>query len=483
MAIRTPSPVIVTRRRADGAADLLQRFAESLASLASKGYKPVLAPAFKVQTSALGISLDSRVRADAEQYARSYVAAGEVLVKDEYMIVCLARHAVEPHFTTEGMYEMRPADTMAFYVFAIGPTPSPGPLGEVTDTLASDLGIDFTAVHVRNDRFKELLAEGMEPAPKLDHNELAAAQCLVDPDARALAVAVKTSGGLLLSDVEKQFGSRDGLNLESAQRALSDAGLIDTETVVICSRTNRQVARAPSAKALQDLAKRGLRCACGAEITDERSEDALTMSQLGRVLLDGSRWMSILLLHELGRFGIDPSGVAIEQVVGGDELDCVAVIEGRLVLFELKDKEFNLGNAYSFGAKIAVVRPDVSVIVTSEHVGGDARDHFARIQAAPRDNRRRLTIPARDDADTPSVEYIEGLHTLDTRLTELVTRISSEVGRGFLEDVLPFATLDAAATLAAFLERPASNTRPRTRSSARPSAGAKPSRRRSAQKS
>ncbi|MGB4682418.1 MAG: hypothetical protein WBH65_07885, partial [Dethiobacteria bacterium] len=91
-----------------------------------------------------------------------------------------------------------------------------------------------------------------------------------------------------------------------------------------------------------------------------------------------SNWMAVLLLEELRQVGIPHDHILFEQQIGGDELDVIVNISEELVLFELKGKEFSLGNAYSFGSKIGIVRPNHSVIFTIDYVGGDARGHFER---------------------------------------------------------------------------------------------------------
>jgi hypothetical protein len=88
--------------------------------------------------------------------------------------------------------------------------------------------------------------------------------------------------------------------------------------------------------------------------------------------------MAVLLLEELRQVGIPHDHILFEQQIGGDELDVIVNISEELVLFELKGKEFSLGNAYSFGSKIGIVRPNHSVIFTIDYVGGDARGHFER---------------------------------------------------------------------------------------------------------
>jgi hypothetical protein len=87
------------------------------------------------------------------------------------------------------------------------------------------------------------------------------------------------------------------------------------------------------------MAEAGLNCACGRDIREERTEEALSLARLGRQLPDGSRWLSLLVMEELHHRGIECERMLIEQKSGGDEMDCFADISGELVLFELKDKE------------------------------------------------------------------------------------------------------------------------------------------------
>jgi hypothetical protein len=158
---------------------------------------------------------------------------------------------------------------------------------------------------------------------------------------------VKSSAGLLIGDIPKQLPEE---SKETVDKILSDmlsAGLVHADMVVICKRTQAQVARAPSEEVLKDLAQRGLKCACGRPITDERAEKALTITDQGRSLIDKSRWFSLLLIQELLRLGIPLDRMLVDQQAGGDEMDCIADISGETAFFELKDKEFSLGNAYS----------------------------------------------------------------------------------------------------------------------------------------
>jgi hypothetical protein len=87
------------------------------------------------------------------------------------------------------------------------------------------------------------------------------------------------------------------------------------------------------------MSEQGVKCACGRAIAEERIEEALSITDLGRVLLDGNRWLTLILLEELRRVGVPLERTLIEQQVGGDEFDCFADISGELVFFELRDKD------------------------------------------------------------------------------------------------------------------------------------------------
>jgi len=187
-------------------------------------------------------------------------------------------------------------------------------------------------------------------------------------------------------------------------------------------------------------------------------EEALAVTDLGRNLLDKARWLSVLLLKELQAVGVSREAVLLEQTVGGDEIDCLANISGELALFELKDKEFNLGNAYSFGAKIGIIRPQHPVIVTTEHVGNDAKEHFIRARRAS----ARESMFETEHADA-GITYIEGAESLGIGIRAFATAIYRRDALRLLDRVLPLASLDGASLLAALEEaRPtgSASTRP-----------------------
>ncbi len=257
--------------------------------------------------------------------------------------------------------------------------------------------------------------------------EIAAAKTLTDEALRRAALAIASSGGLLQRDIPKQLQPEDQNRSEEIVQALRDLGVVDSDLVVICSRGSTQVARVPDQEALERAATAGMRCACGRAILDETAEEALEISSLGRRLLDGSWWMSVLLMERLRELGIDYDSMLLEQKSGGDELDCFADLSGELALSELKDKEFSLGNAYSFGAKIGIHRPQHAVVVTTSHVGNDAKEHFRRSQDAEIDPRlTRRSRPRSSNTSRGSTRLIENSVDSSTRYPARTRRVFCE---------------------------------------------------------
>jgi hypothetical protein len=335
-------------------------------------------------------------------------------------------------------------------ISAVGPVRESDSLTHAVAVAKEILAVSMQPHSYKRERFEALKAEGRETPTAPSPGELKAAQLLGDRIIRALALAIKSSGGLLVRDLPKQLPEEARDRVDALTSALRDSGAIESEIVIVCRKSQAQITRAPSRAVLDDISQKGLKCACGRPLAEERVEEALAVTDLGRSLLDKARWLTVLLVEELRAVGIERDAVIVEQNVGGDEIDCLANVSGELTLFELKDREFSLGNAYSFGAKIAIIRPEHPVIITTERVGNDAKDHFvrARLAGGPRER-----IRAGLDEETGKITYIEGVENLKAGIQELVGAINREDAVKLLDDVLPLAAMDGQALLHA-LERP-----------------------------
>jgi hypothetical protein len=319
-------------------------------------------------------------------------------------------------------------------------------LKEYVSEVESHFSITLSLSAMSSERAQRLKRDGdftcaKAPAP----DELAATRVLSDRASRSLAQTIKAGSGLLVADVEKSVSVNDRPNIGRMQQALLGCGAVSAETVIICTKSGQPGLRLASKSDVQILSDRDVRCSCGKQISEERIEEALTITPLGASLLDKSRWMTVFLVDELSNIGVDISSIYIEQQIGGDELDCIALISGDVVLFELKDGEFSLGHAYSFNSKVGLVRPDLSVIWTTEKVGGDARSHFERRQQVEREAARTPRYGQRENVQAPT--YIEGVSTLVKGLAVVTTELAARDARQVLSELLPLAAASPAAVL------------------------------------
>lgn len=411
-------------------------------------FQPVLRPALATQLEVLGLASGSNSRPrrlrhrDIDWPSDVPATDGEIVVAGNCLYILTvreprrARHMQRHLFAPED--EGAP-DKPYLELAVISPHTEGYVVEEVLRVVSEQAAISLVPREYRSGRFEELKAEGRESPASPSHEELAAARVLREKSARTLAVAIKAAGGLLLRDLPKQLPAEHRDRTDALLRDLRESGIVDAETVIVCSKTQAQIARTQSPEILAELSQRGLRCSCGRPLGDERIEEALTLTEIGRSLVEKSRWLTLLLIAELRRAGVPLDSILIDQQMGGDEIDCLANISGELVLFELKDKEFNLGNAYSFGAKIGIIRPQHSVIVSTEHVGNDAKEHFQRAGLVGGPQQRRFLG---DEARSSDVQYIEGLPSLSPGIDALAKRVYAADALRLIAEVLGFGLIE-----------------------------------------
>lgn len=207
----------------------------------------------------------------------------------------------------------------------IGPSADFGNFHKMLGYLKQVFNINFEPYHPVYSRFGEL-KNGRDSPTSISPEELKYAFVLADKPTRRLAIAIKASGGLLVRDLAKQVPGEDRQHIDQMRRNLLETGIVESEIVVVCRKTQAQIARVPSQQDLQNLAGSVLRCSCGRPIVEEKAEEALTITPLGRELLDKSRWLTNLVLVELERVGVPLDRMLIEIQEGGDELDLIAEV-------------------------------------------------------------------------------------------------------------------------------------------------------------
>ncbi len=144
---------------------------------------------------------------------------------------------------------------------------------------------------------------------------------------------------------------------------------------------------------------------CKNRLQEEETESIYRPTDTLNDLLDNSRWMPLQLKKLLNMCGIPDDLILISAKHNSDEFDLLTLVGDTVLVFELKDRQVALGDAYKFTAKISRLRrlyprlqPDsevfmgrngrvqrtrvpagttdliVPVVVTTEFLQGDASD-------------------------------------------------------------------------------------------------------------
>lgn len=272
----------------------------------------------------------------------------------------------------------------------------------------------------RNSKLEKLKSEPGVTSYQFSPEEKSLAAELRSRPIRNLALTVKASGGMLLKDV--RTAARNEGNEDLVSR-LSELGLVRREFVIICRKTSQQINRPPNSQVLAELDKQGLLCSCGRRLSEENVEEIFAPSAAAKRLLDGGKWLGAVLLKELEDLGISEQRVLLNFQQGPEEVDAFFDLEGSLGLAELKDKEFSLGHAYPFAGRIGIYKPEYALILSTEQIASDVKEHFAKIEPLAK------------------VFYAGNLGELAPTLEEIVNEVRSMRGSKLLKEFDNLPTL------------------------------------------
>lgn len=434
--------VLKAYRLTGEAPEMLGAF-ESLLTSVGDDYVPVTVNARRVQAEILGMDIEllQTISSPDVSVGLQYgVEVGELFSREKNLFGVLV--SVE----TRRISSEETVARSVVRLFGLGDSGSlPDAFEEFFEIAKKEFDGQWNQLPLKSDRTRSLQAEGLTPVGEIDGGLISASHVLENASFRAAAITIKSSRGILARDLEKNLAGIYTGDHGRLKNALLESEVITSETVLICRSSGDLVNRIASPEAVGNLAGLGIKCSCGTPLEEEEIHESITVTPRGHELLDKNQWMTLVLIDELKRIGVSESDIYVEQQFGGDEIDCIAVISGDTVLFELKDKEFSLGHAYSFNAKVGIFRPDLSVIVTTGQVGNDAKDHFLRAKRAVTAGRR--SGPRRDDAEEPIL--IEGISNLRGQLEEIGTKLVGRDARRQLRDLLLGAALSPAAVVEA----------------------------------
>ena len=270
----------------------------------------------------------------------------------------------------------------------IGDTLDKGVLGEFISSVSKaldELGleVDWTPDEVRNAPFEELAqGEGeaqLQLATLVSDKELRAAKVLENSNVREVALLVRRSGVMLAKELLRQKAEQASDIIRYVDMLLQ-VNILHQEYVVVCQKSGTHVNRVESREVIDQMSRLGVLCSCGKAISEEQIEGLLASDPLMPRMLDNNYWMAATVVRLLNTLNIPSDKILIDSSATGEDMEMFVDIDGTLVMFELKDAEYGLNNAYSLGARIGMHRPQLAFIVSAKGIASEVKDHFKRIK-------------------------------------------------------------------------------------------------------
>jgi hypothetical protein len=207
--------------------------------------------------------------------------------------------------------------------------------------------------------------------PVYNQDEASAARLLVDPAARTFLLRMAQVSKARAIDAEVE---------ESVTDELLESDLIRREYLVTCRDDSHTICTLPARRDVLDSSGAHLKCTCGRPLKDELLREIYALTELGRRLLTGSRWMLIWTTELLLSSGVSREQIWWSPEASGEELDILLKLSGLRVFFELKDRDFGLGDAYPFIYRVSRYGGYLGVVATMDKVAKEAKEFFKEQQ-------------------------------------------------------------------------------------------------------
>jgi len=264
--------------------------------------------------------------------------------------------------------------------------------------------------------------------PEYSEQEARLAESLVEKDARTVLLQLAQARGKARSaDTKSDADAKIIANLH-------DSHLILREYLVLCRQDSHTICSLRDRSQLGGESGLDLRCSiCGRPFRDENVQEIFALSDSATKLLDGSVWLSIWVTELLKRAGVPGTSILWNATAGEDEIDIVADLYGSRVFFELKDRDFGLGDAYPFAFRIQRYGGRHGVVVSTGNVADEVKALF------------RERTPG--VASAP-IDVVEGAHAISRNLPELIDslsrspalRVAAELGESMGVNLLPLVS-------------------------------------------
>jgi hypothetical protein len=260
-------------------------------------------------------------------------------------------------------------------------------------------------------------------APDYGPEEAQASRLLVASDSRSFLIRLAQVGKARSIDAAGEAQS-------VLATPLLDHGLIRKEYLVLCRQDSHTICAVQDRSEIDTGHAATFTCTiCRRPFHDELVQEIFALTDFGKRLMAGSQWMTIWVTDLLVSAGIPKDQIAWNAVAGEDELDIMTDALGSRVFFELKDREFGLGDAYPFASRVTRYGGTFGVVASTERVAEEAKKFFA-------EQRPSMGV---------QIETLEGADGITGGISDLVDRVSRtgvqqllmEIGEPLGMDLVP----------------------------------------------
>lgn len=199
----------------------------------------------------------------------------------------------------------------------------------------------------------------------------------------------------------------------SNAQALMEQDAIRQEFLLVCRKDSHTLCTVQDRSEIETSA---FRCSiCGRPFPEELVQEVYALSDRGRRMLDGSHWMTVWVTKALTDMGVPEAAITWSATAGEDELDIILELHGGQVFFELKDREFGLGDAYPFSSRVQRYGGTAGVVVATGGVAEEVKKYLEEQQRnAPQ---RMFTIESEEELTSRLASILDSLSQIATRRT------------------------------------------------------------------
>jgi len=242
--------------------------------------------------------------------------------------------------------------------------------------------------------------------PILSDIESEASLCLIDQDKRQVMRRLSEAGSMKQLDIENKNAKG---HLDTIQGLITQ-NLVITKYIVTCRKKSLPIGVIESPNELINQSNHGLSCPhCGQSFGKELLNKSYALSELGKKMLQSSHWMTLLVTKILIEQGIPEKCIIWNLTDAAEEVDCAVQFKDKVWIFELKDRDFEAGDAHPLLYRAIKFKANKTVIITTGRVSKDARKIF-----------EDLSLQKSSGFRNGHPLYIEGLSTLKTAISTLI---------------------------------------------------------------